>query len=69
MNATTEAAHAARERIHAYVQKYPGQLSEDIAHNNARINKPLVGRTLRWLVNNGRARREGNGMAARFFPS
>ena len=68
MNATTEAARQARERIHAYVQKHPGQLGDDIAHNNARINKPLVGRTLRWLVNNGRARREGNGMAARFYP-
>ena len=69
MNPTTEAAHAARERIHAYVQKYPGQQADEIWHQNARINKPLVGRTLRWLVNNGRARREGNGMAARFFPS
>ena len=67
MSRITENAREARERVHAYIQKNPGQLSEDIWFNNARINKEMVLRTLRHLREAGVVRKEGNRQAARFF--
>lgn len=60
-------ARKARETIHAYIQKYPGKLGEDIAYNNIRINKEMVLRTLRHLCEAGLVRKEGNRQAARFY--
>ena len=60
-------ARTVREKIHAYIQKYPGKLGEDIWFNNARINKEMVLRTLRHLGEAGLVRKEGNRQAARFY--
>lgn len=67
MSRIIEAAREARERIHAYVQKNPGLLAEDIWFNNARLNKKRVIETLRYLDKSGAVRKEGSRQAARFF--
>ena len=61
-------ARTVRETIHAYIQKHPGKLGEDIAHNHIRINKDMVYRTLRHLGEVGLVRKEGNRQCARFYP-
>lgn len=61
-------AREVREKVLAYIHKYPGKTSEDIAYNNIRINREMVTRTLRYLRELKKIRSEGSRQCARFYP-
>lgn len=67
MSRIIENAREVREKILAYIQKYPGLLAEDIWYNNARFNREMVTRTLRYLHEAGLVRRDGNRQAAKWY--